>query len=216
MQQKIERAKKLIEDAIKKYKNLAVACSFGKDSMVVLHLALQIKPDMPVFTVMTPFKPKETFEYKDKITGLWNLNLKEYFQKDDINAEKDELWLKDPDKCCEYFKVNPTKKAVKNLDAWICGLRNTEGPTRENFQEIEKKGGLIKINPILSWTELDVWRYLAFNQIPVHPWYKKGYRSLGCQPCTKMILDSESERAGRWKGTKKCGGECGIHSQILK
>lgn len=216
MKEKIERAKELIKEAIANYPNIAVACSFGKDSMVVLHLALQLKRDIPVFTVMTPFKPKETFEYKGKIARLWNLNLREYFQKDDIGAEKTNLWLSDPGRCCEYFKVQQTRKAVSGLDAWICGLRNTEGLTRRTYQEVERTGTLTKVNPILIWTEIDIWKYMAINQIPVHPMYGEGYRSLGCAPCTLKVSDEESERAGRWKGTNKCGGECGIHSVILK
>jgi phosphoadenosine phosphosulfate reductase len=84
------------------------------------------------------------------------------------------------------------------------------------YQEVERIGTLTKINPILLWTELDVWRYLAINQIPMHPWYFEGYRSLGCAPCTSKVLDDEPERAGRWKGTSKCGGECGIHTAVLK
>jgi len=216
MIEKITYSRKLIEEAIEEYQNIGVACSFGKDSIVVLHLALAIKPDIPVFTVMTPFKPKETFEYKEYLTKLWDLNLTEYLQKDDIGAKNDSLWITDPEKCCDYFKVRPTREAVKGLDVWICGLRSTEGPTREDYQEIEQRGGLVKINPILTWTELDVWRYIAFNGIPVHPWYNKGYRSLGCEPCTLLVQDSEPERGGRWKGTSKCGGECGIHTKVLK
>ena len=72
----------------------------------------------------------------------------------------------------------------------------------------------MKINPILEWTEADVWRYIACNNIPVHEWYKRGYRSLGCEPCTSLIGDDEPERAGRWRGTSKEGGECGIHTMI--
>ncbi len=216
MIEKIIHSKELINESLTKYKNTAVACSFGKDSIVVLHLALSIKPDIPVFTVMTPFKPKETLEYKDYLTQLWNINIKEYFQKDDIGATNRKLWAIDPEECCDYFKVRPTREAVTGLDAWICGLRNTEGPTRENYKEVEQRGDLVKINPILSWTELDVWRYIAFNSIPVHSWYKKGYRSLGCEPCTVLVPDSEPERSGRWKGTTKCGGECGIHTKTLK
>ena len=211
--EKIEHSKKIIEDSLKKYKRIAVACSFGKDSIVVLHLALQIKPDIPVFTVLTPFKPKETFEYKDKMTKLWNLNIKVYMSKKKVPYG---FWKTNPDECCRILKVEPTKEAVKNLDAWISGLRSTEGRTRKDYKEIEKIGNLVKINPILNWTELDVWRYIAINQIPVHPWYKKGYRSLGCEPCTTLADDDEPERAGRWRNTSKCGGECGIHTQILK
>ena len=80
----------------------------------------------------------------------------------------------------------------------------------------KEKGGLVKINPILDFTELDVWRYLAINDIPAHPKYAEGYRSLGCEPCShKEDDETEPERAGRWMGTSKCGGECGIHTQQL-
>jgi len=211
---KIERSKQIISDAVMEYGDkVEVACSFGKDSMVVVHLALQIKPDIRIFSVMTPFKPKETFEYKDKMIQHYNLNLVEYTSKERVDPD---LPKNDPDECCRILKVEPTKEAVKDLQAWICGLRNTEGRTRKDYKEIEEKGGLIKINPILNWTELDIWRYMAINNIPVHPFYAKGYRSLGCEPCTTLISDDALEREGRWIGTSKCGGECGIHTQSLK
>jgi len=211
---KTNRAKALIEKAVEKHQErMTVACSFGKDSIVIVHLAIQVKKDIPVFSVLTKFKPRATFEYKDKMQKLWNINLKVYQSK--VNVDPN-LYKTDPDECCRILKVKPTKKAVKNFDAWICGLRNTEGRTRKDYQEIEKKSHLIKYNPILEWTELDIWRYLAINHIPVHHWYKLGYRSLGCAPCTNIVDDSEVEREGRWSGTNKCGGECGIHTKILK
>lgn len=211
---KIKHAREIISDAIEEYGDkVQVACSFGKDSMVVVHLALQIKPDVKIFTVVTPFKPKETFEYKDQMIQHYNLNLVEFMSKEKVDKN---LLKTNPDECCRILKVEPTKEAVKNLDAWICGLRNTEGRTRKNYQEVEEKGGLVKINPILNWTELDIWRYMAIYNIPIHPFYAKGYRSLGCEPCTNMISDDEPEREGRWIGTSKCGGECGIHTMSLK
>ena len=103
------------------------------------------------------------------------------------------LWRENPDECCEILKVKPTREAVKDLDAWICGLRATEGRTRIDYKEVEIKNGLVKINPILIWTELDVWRYFAFYSIPVHPWYKEGYRSLGCEPCTEIVDENDDE-----------------------
>ncbi|MFA6322888.1 MAG: phosphoadenosine phosphosulfate reductase family protein, partial [Candidatus Buchananbacteria bacterium] len=152
-------------------------------------------------------------EFKNLVTQLWHLNIKEYIQEDNIQAKEQKLWLSDPEKCCEYFKVAPTAQAIFGLSAWLTGLRNTEGETRKDFKEIEYKK-VVKINPILDWTELDIWRYIAFNQMPIHPWYKDGYRSLGCQPCTAIIADDKSERLGRWQNTNKCGGECGIHTKI--
>ncbi|MBD3189620.1 MAG: phosphoadenylyl-sulfate reductase [Candidatus Heimdallarchaeota archaeon] len=211
---KIEHSKEIIANALEKYANrISIACSFGKDSMVVVHLALQIQPDVPIFTVMTPFKPKETFEYKDKMIDYYNLNITEFMSKEPVDALLPKI---NPDECCRILKVEPTKEAVKNLDAWICGLRNTEGRTRQDYHEIEEKAGLVKINPILNWTELDVWRYIAIYNIPIHPYYARGYRSLGCEPCTKLVPDEALEREGRWIGTSKCGGECGIHTMRLK
>jgi phosphoadenosine phosphosulfate reductase len=182
--------------------------------MVVLHLALQVNPDVQVFSVMTPFKPCETFRYKKLIEQLFPLNIKTYMCND-----KEKIYLEDPDKCCDYYKVNQTREAIRDLklDSWITGLRRTEGRTRTNYDFIENKGGIIKVNPILDFTELDVWRYLAVNGIPVNPLYKDGYRSLGCEPCsTKEKDENETEREGRWQGTSKCGGECGIHTQVLR
>lgn len=210
---KIEHSRKLIREALDKHRRISVAVSWGKDSMVLLHLATQVKPDMPVFTVVTPFKPKETLEFKDRITKEWKLNIKEYMSKEEPIPG---LWKTDPDECCRIFKVEPTKEAVEDLDAWISGLRKTEGRTRQDYEEIEKRGNLIKVNPILEWTELDIWRYSALYNVPQNPLYRKGYRSLGCAPCSTIVDDDEPERAGRWIGTSKCGGECGIHTKTLK
>ena len=201
----------IVREAVGKYDKIVVGCSFGKDSVVLVHLALQVKPDIPIFSVMTPYKPQETLDYKDKLTKLWNLNIKTYMSAEEV---PEGMWNEDPDKCCQILKVEPTKEALKDYDAWIAGLRNTEGRTRKDYQVWEEKGGLMKVNPILYWTEADVWRYMAVNAIPVHPWYALGYRSIGCAPCSN--IGGELERDGRWKGTSKCGGECGIHTQKLK
>lgn len=249
MKEKIEHAKKIIKNAIKKYKKIAVACSFGKDSMVTVHLAKEVNPNIAVFSIMTLYKPIETFEYLKKMNKQMNLGTTVYMVANSIpKALKDdsltvkilstkefyqtrarikketnkEIYAIDPNECCRLLKVEPTKAAVKNLDAWICGLRNTEGRTREDYQEVEKKGELVKINPILTFTEADVLQYLHDQKIPLHPWYAtefpdgKKYRSLGCEPCTKPIYPNQLERDGRWQSTSKCGGECGIHTQRLK
>ncbi len=247
--EKVKHAKELIKDAVKKWPNIAVACSFGKDSMVVTHLARKVDPKIKIFSVMTRFKPIETFEYLKSMDKELNLGTKIYIVADEIPkalgessidvvllaAEEfnkksaqiksetgKEIYDADPDECCRLLKVEPTKEAVKNLDAWICGLRNTEGRTRKDYKEVEQKGNLMKINPILAFTEEDVLQYLKENNVPLHPWYSlsfpdgKKYRSLGCATCTKPILSSQLERDGRWQNTSKCGGECGIHTKWLK
>jgi len=208
--QKVEQAKTIISDYIKKYPKICLACSWGKDSMVLLHIARQVKKDISVIGVMTPFKPTETKKYRDKMVRKWNIRFTQFSAKT-IDRPSD------PEECCNHFKVKPLKKALKAYDAWISGVRKTEGITRTKFKYVEKKDGLVKINPILDFTEKDIWRYLAIYHIPVNPMYKQGYRSLGCLPCSAPEQDeNETEREGRWKGTHKHCGECGIHSQSMR
>jgi phosphoadenosine phosphosulfate reductase len=103
-----------------------------------------------------------------------------------------------------------------DIKCWVTGLRCTEGRTRTDFREVEERDrDLVKLNPILIWKEREIWQYLALHRIRVNPLYAEGYRSLGCEPCTK-ISAADDERAGRWIGTSKCGGECGIHTRPLK
>ena len=148
----------------------------------------------------------------------WNLNIKVCGTRtlpESIDDKDLPLFKTDPERCCEHFKVEPTKHAIRELQllAWISGLRGTEGHTREFLHEREEKQGLIKYNPILMWTEAEVWLYHAMYDIPVHPLYTQGYRSLGCAPCSEPY--TETERGGRWAGNEKCGGECGIHTKDL-
>ena len=209
--EKVKKAKELISESLKLYPKITVGCSFGKDSMALLHLAHSVKADVPVFSVLADTEFDETTDFKNKVVSVWNLNYKEYIfsQESGIKAN---LAL-----CCGKPKVDATKLAVKEVDAWISGVRKTEGITRSDFKYVETVNGLVKINPILEFTELDIWRYLALNNVPVNPKYKEGFRSLGCKYCSYPEVDeTETERAGRWKGTGKACGECGIHSQPLR
>ncbi len=214
MKSKIDYSLTLISKAIEQYKDkIAVACSFGKDSMVTVDLCQRVKPDIKVFSIMTPYKFKETLKYKEDMTDLWNLNIKTF----KASAGKPLLYYEiNPDECCDYYKVAQAKKAILELglNAWISGLRQDEGSTRKDVGEVQETGGLIKFNPIYQWSEADVWLYHVIRRIPVHPLYAKDYRSLGCEPCSKP--NTETERGGRWQGTAKEGCECGIHTQNLK
>lgn len=208
--EKVRRALTILAAKLQAYPKAAVACSFGKDSMVALHLTRRVDPHIPVFFINTRFMPKETIEFKDMIVKAWKLDFREF---DNDGPVSNDLHLKDPNECCRLLKVLPAKEAVKDLDLWITGIRSTEGVTRANITEVEFRG-LVKINPIASWSEADVWRYMAIHKIPVHPWYDLGYRSISCACCSAP--NTEEERGGRWKGTGKCGGECGIHTCELK
>lgn len=213
--QKVERSLLLIKEAYEKYgDSLVVANSLGKDSVCVWDLAKEVSPKIRRFIVTTRFKPKETVQFMYETVARYP-ELKIYKSDTPI---PDKLYETDPDKCCDILKVEPTRRAIEemNVKCWVTGLRCTEGRTRTDFQEVEERDeGLIKLNPILIWKEREVWQYLALNGVKVNPLYAQGYRSLGCAPCTN-ITSEEDERAGRWIGTSKCGGECGIHTRPLK
>jgi phosphoadenosine phosphosulfate reductase len=212
--QKVDRSLSLIKAACREYGDrLVVANSLGKDSSAVWHLAQRVEPKIRGFIVTTRFKPAQTKQFMAaevrRCPGL------RVFSNEEEIPQK--LYATDPDRCCEILKVRPTRQAVKemNVACWVTGLRCTEGRTRTDFKEVEERDeGLIKLNPILLWYEREVWQYLALNRVPVNPLYAQGYRSLGCWPCTH-IAQGADERAGRWIGTSKCGGECGIHTRPL-
>lgn len=214
MQNKINHSLFLISQALDTYKDIAIFSSFGKDSIVTLHLCKRVNPDIQVVSIMTPYKFRETLDYKDRISKKWHLNIKTY-QAPLVTKDEKNLYEINAEHCCHHYKVEPTKQAIKELklDAWISGLRGTEGHTRKFLDEIEVKDGLVKINPILTWTEAEVWLYHTTNKIPPNPLYMRGYRSLGCEPCS--LPYQATERGGRWKGTPNESGECGIHSKCL-
>ncbi|MHB8997472.1 MAG: phosphoadenylyl-sulfate reductase [Armatimonadota bacterium] len=212
--EKVDRSLALIREAYEEYGDrLSVANSLGKDSCAVWHLAKRVSPEITGFVVTTRFKPAETVAFMEEtVTEYPELHV---FHSDAPIADK--LYKTAPDKCCDALKVEPTRQAIRelNVGCWVTGLRCTEGRTRTDFQEIEERdAGLLKLNPILIWREREIWQYLAIHQVPVNPLYALGYRSLGCAPCTK-ISTSPDERGGRWLGTSKCGGECGIHTRAL-
>jgi phosphoadenosine phosphosulfate reductase len=206
---KVEYAKKLIKEYLDKYPKSAVSLSFGKDSVVLVDLVRQVKKDVPMFAVLADTEFPETINFRNELVQKWNLNYKEY---NFINESE-----KGVEDCCRALKVDKFKEAVKDLDCWFSGIRKDEGITRGDFKEIEERGALVKVNPILHFTEKDIWRYTGLYNLPVNPAYKLGYRSLSCKLCSvKEHDENESERAGRWKGTSHEGGECGIHTQTLK
>lgn len=213
--EKIDRSLALIEEAYNQYGDgLVVANSLGKDSVAVWDLAKRVNPKIRGFVVTTRFKPPETVRFMNEMLARYP-ETKVY--KNDVEIP-DELYKTDPDLCCDLLKVQPVKQAVREMGVtcWVTGLRCTEGRTRVDFKEVEERDkGLIKLNPILIWKEREVWQYLALHGVKVNPLYAEGYRSLGCAPCTRITTD-DNERAGRWIGTSKCGGECGIHTRPLK
>ncbi len=213
--EKVQRSMQLVEEAYAKYGDrLVVANSLGKDSVAVWDLVKRVAPKVRGFVVTTRYKPQATKDFMKQVVEKYPET--EIYENDVEIPEK--LYATDPDECCRLLKVEPVRWAIEKMDVdcWVTGLRCTEGRTRTDYKEVEERDkGLIKLNPILLWKEREVWQYLSLYEVPVNPLYKEGYRSLGCEPCTKISNDDD-ERAGRWLNTSKCGGECGIHTRPLK
>ena len=213
--EKVERSLELIRSAWKEFGDgLVVANSLGKDSVVVWDLAKRVSPDIRGFVVTTRFKPPETREFMKRTVERYPET--RVFSND--VAIPANLHQADPDRCCDLLKVEPTRRAIAEMkvSCWVTGLRCTEGRTRTDYREVEHRDReLVKLNPVLIWHEREIWQYIALYQVAVNPLYAQGYRSLGCGPCTRISTGAD-ERSGRWIGTSKCGGECGIHTRPLK
>jgi phosphoadenosine phosphosulfate reductase len=122
----------------------------------------------------------------------------------------EELWKVDPENCCSAVKVGQLDRALQGKAAWLSGLRRVEAPTRANAPIVARDlRGLVKVNPIATWTDLDVQDYVREHDVPVNPLVERGYPSIGCMPCTQPVADGEDPRAGRWAGRDKT--ECGLH-----
>jgi phosphoadenosine phosphosulfate reductase len=117
--------------------------------------------------------------------------------------------------CCNIRKIEPLKRAFAGLDVWICGLRREQSVTRQDMQLIEwdKGNSIIKLNPLIDWTEEEVRKYIKDHGIPYNPLHDKGYPSIGCQPCTRAIFPGEDIRAGRWWWENPDTKECGLHKK---
>ena len=167
--EKVDRSLALIDEAYKEYGDgLVMANSLGKDSVAAWDLAKRVSPKIRGFIVTTRFKPKETVEFMHETVTRYP-EIKVY--KSDVEIP-DKLYETDPDKCCDILKVEPTRRAIKemNVACWVTGLRCTEGRTRTDFKEVEERDkGLIKLNPILIWKEREVWQYLALYGVKVNP-----------------------------------------------
>jgi phosphoadenosine phosphosulfate reductase len=208
--EQVQTALTFIQNCLEEYDKLGVVSSFGKDSMVMLHMVRSLA--------------QATITFVTSVIDQWELRVKTLTsdQETDTNFMQrivydPRLWKTNPELCCQIFKVEPIKKAVNELelDGWFSGMRKTESEKRGMYTQVWKQGPFTKLHPIINFTEADVWRYIATRGLPIHPWYRYGYRSLGCEPCSfPNVL--HSERGGRWKDTMMEGGDCGIHCQPMR
>ncbi|HLC18974.1 MAG TPA: phosphoadenylyl-sulfate reductase [Thermodesulfobacteriota bacterium] len=195
--------------------DLALACSFGPEDVVLVDMLVKINPEARIFYLDTDFLFKETIEVKDRIEEKYGITTERYGAKITIkDMEREfgpELWKSDPDKCCDIRKMKPLAEALSTLKSWITGIRRDQAPTRANAPIVswDAKFNIVKVNPLVRWTSEDVWNYIRANDVPYNPLHDQNYPSIGCGPCTNPVKPGEDPRSGRWAGKEKT--ECGLH-----
>ena len=198
---------------------IALSSSFQTQSMPLLHMASRIRRDLLIFFLDTGYHFWDTLIFREQIASEWQLNVLDLYRDsrwDSFARQRTRtLPLEDPNLCCFIHKVQPMQKAMKEMLAWISGIRRDQTSVRAHAKILElQEDGLLKINPLLNWTREDIQRYTEENNLLSHPLLEKGYRSIGCSPCTVAIGLDDSERAGRWTGRGKI--ECGLHTDMFR
>ncbi len=209
----------------KNYQNVTFSTSFSLEDQVILDFIAKNKLGIEIFTLDTGRLFKETYQVWQSSLEKYGLKIKVFYPNQDeiasfveqngINAFYDSVDLRK--KCCAIRKVEPLKRALKNKEIWISGIRKGHSETRsdKDFFEVDEGLGVLKFYPLLDFSEKELWDYIDKNEVPFNSLYKKGFKSIGCQPCSRVVSLGEDDRAGRWwwengngNGNKK---ECGLH-----
>jgi phosphoadenylyl-sulfate reductase (thioredoxin) len=189
---------------------LTFATGFGAEGCVIIDLIGRNQLPIDLFTLDTGVLFDETYELWRRLEARYGVTIRAVRAELDAGAEQ--LWERDPDRCCEIRKVKPLRAALVGFDAWITAIRRDQTPERATAQivETDRKFGLAKVNPLVAWTHDDVWAHLYAHDVPFNPLHQQGYPSIGCKPCTSAVVPGENLRAGRWRGSAK--QECGLHA----
>ena len=209
---KIRKSQEIIKESLEKYPIVGLGFSGGTDSLVLLHLALPIiQKNLPIIFVNTQHQFPETYEFIEKTIkkfGLENFH-KVKAEENKFESFKEEFGLKTPEfteACCEYHKINPLKKAIKDLklDALLIAIRGVEHEERAKESIFSPREGHCRVHPLLFWTQEEILEYVKMFEIETNPIYMQGYSSLGCVPCTEKNIDPNAhERAGRGLSREK-------------
>jgi phosphoadenosine phosphosulfate reductase len=199
----------------------AIGTSFQGSGLVIIDHAVQLGLPFPVFTIDTGLLFPETYELKRRLEDFFGIVI-EGLQPAQTVAEQNaeygpELWRTNPDSCCMLRKVLPLQRKLSSLDVWITGVRRNQSDARRETRilelyEFDKLRGhhILKLNGMAAWSRDAIWEHIHRRGIPYNPLHDRGYRSIGCWPCTRPSTNPDNERAGRWEGFDKT--ECGIHT----
>jgi phosphoadenosine phosphosulfate reductase len=183
---------------------LSVATSM--QDAVLVDLVASVAPGSDFVFIDTGYHFSETYETLRKVEEVYQITVR----RATFDAPLDYLWQSDAHACCQERKIEPFREALKGQAAWVSGLRRADSPARASALPVERDPeGLVKVNPLVDWSEEDIDDYVARHEVPVNPLVNRGFRSVGCWPCTVPVGEDSPNRSGRWPGSDKI--ECGLH-----
>jgi phosphoadenosine phosphosulfate reductase len=214
----------LLSYFLNEYKGkIALSSSLGLEDQVLTEMVCFIDKNVKIFTLDTGRLFPETYDLIHRTNQKYGIKMQVYFPdaqqvEEMVNTKGINLFynsIDDRKTCCRIRKIEPLKRAFAGLEVWICGLRRDQSVTRAEMQPIEwdENNGLIKLNPLIDWSEEQVKSYIKAHKIPYNPLHNKDFPSIGCQPCTRAILPGEDLRAGRWWWENPDTKECGLHKR---
>jgi len=223
-----ESPRAILKAALQGYDNIAISFS-GAEDVVLIEMAHKLTDNLKVFTLDTGRLHPETYEFIERVRKHYGINIEVLFPdtnevQDLVNQKGMFSFYEDGhSECCGVRKVNPLKRKLAGVDAWITGQRKDQSPGTRNevpvVQEDATFSGpgktLIKFNPLANWTSKEVWDYIRISEAPYNELHEKGFVSIGCQPCTRPVLPGQHEREGRWWWEEATQKECGLHAGNL-
>lgn len=219
---KIEQVLEVLAQASRDYVPVSFASSLGAEDMVLTDMIAKHQPDIEIFSLDTGRLPQETYDLMHEVRRYYGVPLKVYFPdgklveeyvaQHGINGFYDSVESRKA--CCFVRKVEPLRRALKGKGAWITGMRREQAATRGTLElsSFDADNGLQKFNPLLEWSNKDVWAYIRQHDVPYNKLHDQFYPSLGCAPCTRSVTPGEDIRAGRWWWEDPSSKECGLHA----
>lgn len=197
---------------------LFATSSFQTHSIPLLHIISEIDKSIPVYYLNTGYLFPETIAFKEELSDRLGLNfiaLQSAIPKSQQRDANGQLFFtSDPDYCCYLNKTQPMEPLLSSSSVWINGIRADQNANRASMQvEAKTPQGALRYHPMLKWTSKDIFEYRKEHKLPAHPLEAKGYLSIGCEPCTRKLMDGNDERNARWFGMNKV--ECGLHTDLI-
>jgi len=223
-QLKDKSAQEIIDKVLEHFGDkIALSSSMSAEDQVLTDIIIKSNPNAKIFTLDTGRLFPETYDLIDRTSKRYKINIEVMFPNSErveemVNSKGINLFYDSVENrklCCHIRKIEPLKRALQKLDAWIVGLRASQSITRAELDVVQwdEVNGLIKINPLANWSEEDVWEYVKKHNVPYNPLHDKGFPSIGCLPCTRAIEPGEDIRAGRWWWENPETKECGLHKK---